>query len=214
MSRDREVEPNSSVREESLDAALLEFLDYPAGPGAEDIEPRVESVPAGADADPMAGRALRGGKYRILRLIREGGMGAVYEGHDAGLDKPVAIKLLRSDDASAGLRFDREALAMAQVEHTNVLRAVDSGQEADGTVYIVMELLRGEDLRDVLERDGIVPAHRIAALVAQACSGLSAAHGRGILHRDVKPDNIMIVRGADGSELVKLCDFGLAKLFR
>jgi eukaryotic-like serine/threonine-protein kinase len=159
--------------------------------------------------------ALVGGKYRIVRLLAQGGMGVIYEAHHAVVRRRFAIKFLRRDLALRReilTRFQREAEAAGALENENVAAAVDFGISDDGTPYIVMEYLVGESVGALLEREGRLPARRACDLVAQACRGVEAAHAAGIVHRDLKPHNLFVCRREDGTDLVKVLDFGVAKL--
>jgi endoglucanase len=156
-----------------------------------------------------------GGKYRVVRLLASGGMGVVYEAQHAVVRRRFAIKFLRRDLAERRDilgRFQREAAAAGALENDNVTAAVDFGISDDGTPFIVMEYLVGESLAALLEREGRLPVHRAADLVAQACRGVDAAHAAGIVHRDLKPQNLFVARRDDGTDLVKVLDFGVAKL--
>lgn len=155
-----------------------------------------------------AASAFAGGRYAVERELGRGGMATVLLARDRELDRPVAVKVL--DDRVAGdeellRRFRREALTAAQLAHPNVVQVFDAGEEA-GRLYIVMECVEGEGLDAVLRREGRLPPERALDLVAQACAGLGYAHGRGIVHRDVKPANLLLRR--DG--VLKVADFGIA----
>ena len=168
---------------------------------------------AAADATRIG--ELVGGKYRIVRLLARGGMGVVYEAHHAVVRRRFAIKFLRRDLAERRdilNRFQREAEAAGALENDNVTAAVDFGISDDGAPFIVMEYLVGESLADLLEREGRLPVQRAADLVAQACRGVEAAHLAGIVHRDLKPHNLFVARRDDGTDLLKVLDFGVAKL--
>ena len=157
----------------------------------------------------MAGARMLRDRYEIRSTLGRGGMAIVYEGHDLVLDRPVAIKVLAeryAGDERFVTRFQREARAAAGLSHPNIVSVFDTG-DAGGEHYIVMELLRGETLADVLEREGSLSegrAARIAGIVAQA---LQAAHDQGFVHRDVKPGNVMLSPSGD----VKVMDFGIAR---
>jgi tRNA A-37 threonylcarbamoyl transferase component Bud32 len=156
-----------------------------------------------------------GGKYRIVRLLARGGMGVVYEALHAVVRRRFAIKFLRRDLAERREslnRFQREAEAAGALENENVTASVDFGISDDGAPYIVMEYLVGENLADLLAREGRLPVERAADLVAQACRGVAAAHAAGIIHRDLKPHNLFVARRDDGTDLLKVLDFGVAKL--
>ncbi len=156
-----------------------------------------------------------GGKYRIVRLLAKGGMGLVYEAQHTVVRRRFAVKLLRRDLAERRdilTRFQREAEAAGALENENVAAAVDFGIADDGTPYIVMEYLVGESLEALLEREGRLPVTRAAELIVQACRGVAAAHAADIVHRDLKPQNLFVSRRDDGTDLVKVLDFGVAKL--
>ena len=158
---------------------------------------------------------LVGEKYRILRVIAEGGMGVVYEAQHAVVKRRFAVKFLRSDLADRRdllTRFHREAQAAGALESENIAAAIDFGILADGTPYIVMEHLVGESLGSLLAREGFLPVGRAVDICLQACRGMEAAHASGIVHRDLKPENLFLCRREDGTDLVKVLDFGIAKL--
>jgi tRNA A-37 threonylcarbamoyl transferase component Bud32 len=158
---------------------------------------------------------LLGGKYRIQRFIADGGMGAVFEAHHTLIKRRFAVKFLHSDladDPEILARFRREAEATGALQSEHIAAIVDFGAGNDGTPYIVMEYLVGESLAALLERAGPLPVARAADICAQACNGVEAAHAAGIIHRDLKPHNLFICRRTDGTDLVKVLDFGVAKL--
>jgi hypothetical protein len=151
----------------------------------------------------------RFGPYTVVALLGKGGMGEVYRAHDARLGRDVAIKVLpaaMASDAAALARFEREARAVAALNHPAIVALHDIGTE-DGVAYVVIELLEGETLRERLDRDGSIPPRRALAIAAQVAQGLGAAHARGIVHRDVKPENLFLLD--DGR--VKVLDFGIAR---
>ena len=157
---------------------------------------------------PIVGQAL--GNYVARTLIGEGGMGAVFVGEHRFLKERVAIKVLHRGlgaDDTLQLRFFQEAKAGRGIDHPNVVRVFDFGQTDDGTLYLVMEFLEGEDLQDRVAR-GPLPAIAAAEIGASIASGIAAAHARGIVHRDLKPPNVFLT--SEG--VVKVLDFGIAKL--
>jgi len=159
---------------------------------------------------PDADRVI-GNKYRVLRVLGEGGMGAVFEAEHIHTLKRVAVKWLKATDQDARLRLLREAQAAARVRHPNVVDVYDVAQEGDA-VFLVMEYLEGESLTDLLERGGM-PVHELIALLLPAMRGVAAAHRQGVVHRDVKPDNIFLAHVVDAHAPVpKLLDFGISKL--
>ncbi|HXF71003.1 MAG TPA: Stk1 family PASTA domain-containing Ser/Thr kinase [Actinomycetota bacterium] len=153
---------------------------------------------------------LLAGRYRLEGPIGSGGMAQVHRGTDTVLGRPVAIKILSpryAGDAEFVARFRREAQAAARLNHPNVVGVYDTGSD-DGTHYIVMEYVEGRTLADFLARDGRLPAERAVELAEAVCRALAVAHAQGVIHRDVKPGNIMVTR--DGR--VKVMDFGIARL--
>jgi len=172
------------------------------------------SIEAASGPLPPIGAVL-GGKYRVERVLGQGGMGVVVEATHTGLHQRVAIKFLRNEaKALAGAldRFAREARACAQLKSEHVVRVFDTGVFETGEPYIVMELLAGEDLRSMIARRGALAPQDVASLAIGACEALGEAHALGIVHRDLKPANLFVVTRADGSTLLKVLDFGISKL--
>ena len=166
------------------------------------------SAPA---AEPWIGRVLDD-RYEIESILGEGGMGAVYVARHLKLHKQVALKVIRAELAGNGevaIRFAREAMATAQFEHPHVASAIDYGALPEGGAYFVMQLVRGRSLREFLE-DGPLPWRTACNVAAQVADALSAARASSIVHRDLKPDNILVETRDDGSQLVKILDFGIA----
>jgi len=155
-------------------------------------------------------------RFRIVRRLGAGGMGSVFLAEQIGVgNRPVALKvLLRKllDDPEFLLRFQNEAASTGRIRHANVVTIYESGQSDDGSPYIAMEYLEGETLRQTLKRRGALPLAECVDVLQQVARGLSSAHKLGILHRDLKPDNIFVTRTEDGDFLVKVVDFGLAKM--
>src|SRR5215510_13213924 len=161
----------------------------------------------------MQSGAALAGRYRIERLISRGGMGAVFEATQLGLDRSVAIKVLLpalSRDEKMQERFRREARSAASLRHPNIIQIYDYGISDHGP-YIVMEFVRGRSLRELL-RKGPLAIDRSIELMGQICSAIATAHSAGIIHRDLKPDNILIEEQADGALTAKVLDFGIAKM--
>jgi serine/threonine protein kinase len=164
--------------------------------------------------DARSGEIL-GDKYRVLRFVAEGGMAAVYEAQHLVVKRRFAVKVLRADFSKRREileRFQREAETAGRLECENIAAAVDFGITTDGSPFIVMEYLVGESLDALLAREGHVPVGRGADLCVQACKGVHAAHSAGIIHRDLKPQNLFACRREDGTDLLKVLDFGIAKL--
>jgi tetratricopeptide (TPR) repeat protein/predicted Ser/Thr protein kinase len=150
-----------------------------------------------------------GHRYKVIRLLGVGGMGAVYRVHDRDLDRDVALKLIRGEIANSPEtleRFKREIQLSSRVTHRNVLRVFDLGQ-TEGIKYLTMEYVEGEDLAGLLKREKRLPVARTLTIFRQICEGLQAAHEKGVIHRDLKPQNVMI----NAEDHVYLMDFGLAK---
>lgn len=167
--------------------------------------------PPRTPSEKLVGQTLQG-RYRILEFVAEGGMGAVYRGERLGLERSVAIKFLRpilAADAQGRLRFEREAKTMSRLDHPNCVSVTDFGLAPDP--YIVMEYVTGETVRDIFDR-GPVEVERSLYICQQILAGLAHAHDRQIVHRDIKPPNIMVTDAQGTEGLVRILDFGLAKL--
>ena len=162
-----------------------------------------------ARTDPLLGQVLAE-RYRLTRKIGEGGMGTVYEAQHVVLNKPVAVKVLREkhlDRPQAALRLVKEAQLASAIRHDHIVDITDSGSTDDGRAFVVMELVVGTSLAELLKREGALPSSRALAIVQQVASALGAAHERGIVHRDVKPENVLLRSG----DFVKVVDFGISK---
>jgi len=171
--------------------------------------PTGPAAPAG-----MRTGELIAGKYRVERLLGEGGMATVYAGVHVQLREPVALKLLKPEMLrKEGIvqRFVREARAAVRIKSENVARVLDVGTLPSGEPFMVMELLAGQDLRRVASH-GPLPIQEAVGYILQACDALAEAHLYGIVHRDLKPANLFLTRRADGSPLVKVLDFGISKM--
>ena len=165
--------------------------------------------------DELVGRAI--GKYTLARVIGRGGMGIVYEAQNTSIGKRVAIKLVSSELAKnkdAVKRFQREAQAASAVESAHIVDIFDSGVSDEGVPYIVMELLRGEDLGHRIRRLGRLELEDALHVTVQILRGLARAHAAGIIHRDLKPDNVFLVDRDDDAAFVKILDFGISKVAR
>ncbi|HTR56021.1 MAG TPA: serine/threonine-protein kinase [Kofleriaceae bacterium] len=159
--------------------------------------------------------SLLASKYRIERVLGRGGMGVVVEAEHLELRAPVALKFLTdryTDRADVVERFLREARAAAKLRSVHACRVSDVGRLDDGTPYIVMEMLVGRDLARALREDGPLDTATAADYVAQACDAVAEAHAAGIVHRDLKPGNLFVTRQRDGAALIKVLDFGVAKV--
>ena len=169
------------------------------------------------EACPVAdwlGQVLNG-RYRLLSVLGVGGMGLIFAARHELVGRRFAIKLVhpdRSRQAESVIRFRREAIAAGSLDSEHIAAVTDFGLADNGQPYIVMEYLDGEDLARVLMRRGALPAAAAAEAVRQAARGLAVAHAQGIIHRDLKPGNLFVCRRPDGGEVVKVLDFGIAKL--
>lgn len=154
-------------------------------------------------------------KYRIIRLLGEGGMGAVYEGENTRIHRRVAIKVLHAavaESADAVQRFEREAQAAGRIGSEHIVEVLDLGHLPDGDRYMVMEFLEGQSLSERIAARGRLPAQAVAPIVIELLEGLHAAHEAGIVHRDLKPDNVFLLASRSGQkDFVKILDFGISK---
>lgn len=165
-------------------------------------------------ADPLLGE-LVAGRYRVLRVIGEGGMGRVYEAVHEALDKRVAIKTLARSAGPSGLaleRFRQEARLAASVRDAHVVDVTDFGVLDDGSPFMVMALLEGRDLATVLAEEGALDVARAVRIARQICAALEAAHAQGIVHGDLSPTNVLLVTEGDDPDFVKVVDFGLSRM--
>ena len=154
------------------------------------------------------------GRYHVLEMIGEGGMGHVFLAEHVTLGRKVAIKVLREElmqEQANVERFLQEAQAASSIHHPNVVDVTDFGRASNGLVYFVMEHLVGEELTGMMHRHGSLPWPSAQAIILQVVRGLRATHEQGVIYRDLKPANIFLTRSPEGSLLVKLLDFGIAK---
>jgi len=169
-------------------------------------------VAAADDFSVRPGDVL-GDKYRVCRLIGRGGMGIVVEANHVTLKERFAIKILHArylDNEEAVARFQHEALSAVRIRGEHSVRLIDVGKTDSGAPFIVMEYLEGRDLAAIL-RQGLVPIEDACLFILQACEGMAEVHANGIIHRDLKPGNLFLAQRPDGSPLVKVLDFGIAK---
>ena len=168
---------------------------------------------AAAPTTSLVGQVIAD-RYHVTKKLGEGGMGQVYLAEHVKMGRESAIKVMSPSmmhDPDSVARFKREAANASRISHPNVCAVYDFGETPDGLIYLAMEYVKGEALTDLLAREGALPVVRASAIFRQTADALQAAHDLGIVHRDLKPDNIMIARGRDGSDQVKVVDFGIAK---
>lgn len=173
----------------------------------------LQPIGIGASDDPLIGPLLAD-RYRLSSLLGEGGMGRVYLGEHVLMRKRVAFKVLHRELTQVPevvTRFEREAMAAANIEHPNIASATDFGKLPDGSVYLVLEYVQGNSLRDLIE-EGPLPVTRTLHIARQIGSAVAAAHGLGIVHRDLKPENVLLVEKNGDPDFVKVLDFGIAKV--
>jgi len=166
-----------------------------------------------AAPDPLLGRTVADGRYEVLERLGAGGMGTVYRVRQHPLERMAVLKLIHramASDATAVARFEREMRVTAAIEHPHTVRVYDFGQ-IDGQPFLAMEYLAGRSLRQELDRAGALAVPRAAAIGVQVAKALGAAHRAGVVHRDLKPDNIMLVDGYGERDFVKVLDFGIAR---
>ncbi|MGZ3407993.1 MAG: serine/threonine-protein kinase [Polyangia bacterium] len=174
-----------------------------------------DESPQPPPVDALVGHTLAD-RYRLTRKIGEGGMGAVYEAMHVLLSKPVAVKVLRDkylDRPEVAQRLVQEARLASSIRHENIVDITDSGATEDGRTFVVMEHLEGQSLSELVKREGALPESRVLEIARQAASALGAAHERGIVHRDVKPENLFLVERG-GRDFVKVLDFGISKTLK
>src|ERR1044071_5755174 len=164
--------------------------------------------------DRLLGQVLAG-KYRIDEKIDEGGMGCVYRATHVLMEKTVAVKVLHpalAADDKIVQRFTREAKAASRISHPHAINVTDFGESENGIVYLVMEYLRGRTLKEIVRAGGPMALPRVVEIVRQVSGALEAAHAEGVVHRDLKSDNIMLEEVVGGGDWAKVLDFGIAKI--
>ena len=175
-----------------------------------------KSQPIGGETNRHAARVgTTVDRYKLVGTLGRGGMGAVYEARHTQLNRRFAIKFLlakHADNPDVLRRFANEAKAAGSLEHPNLAAVMDLGRAEDGAPYIVMEFLQGQDCAALLKAQGKLSVRQAVHIVSQACRGLAAAHRAGIVHRDLKPENLFVTDAGDGTDLIKVLDFGIAKL--
>jgi eukaryotic-like serine/threonine-protein kinase len=185
--------------------------EYPAD---ERFCPRDGSALRAQDGGTSLIGSIIADRYLVLEKLGEGGMGRVYLAEHVKMGRKSAVKVMNPGtvtDADAISRFNREAANASRISHQHVAQVYDFGETSDGLIYLAMEYVEGESLTDILARDGALPPERGGEIVRQVGEALSVAHDMGIVHRDLKPDNVMLAKFRDGSDCVKVVDFGIAK---
>ena len=178
-------------------------------------EPRVKAAPPSASDDRARLGQVIDGRYRLDALLGRGGMGVVYKAEHVAIRRTLAIKLLHPTSAAVPelrSRFEREAIAIGRIDHPNCVDVSDFGRLDDGTLFLVMELLDGRSLGDLMDAEAPIAIPRALKLLRHVLSGLGHAHAAGIVHRDVKPENVYVVTHQGDPEFAKILDFGIAKV--
>ena len=192
-------------------SALDENMSITEAPQFDPFEARPPSAPP---PDPLVGRTVDG-RYRIESVLGEGGMGLVYRAMHVVLNKPLAVKVLKSDvsrDPEVLERFKQEAQSASGIGNQHIIDISDFGVLPDGSTYFVMEFLDGVSLTRAIEEQTPMPPARALHITKQLCDALGAAHARNIVHRDMKPDNVYLIRRGQETDFVKVLDFGIAKV--
>jgi tetratricopeptide (TPR) repeat protein len=202
------VQQSESPPEQSDPHGTIGPTQTPTTPGDWTAPITRTKIPVSSQGELEPGTVL-GGRYEITALLGQGGMGAVYKAHDIELERLVALKIIRPElttNPEMLRRFKQELILARQITHRNVVRIFDLGQ-ADGFKFITMEYLEGKDLRAVLKEKGKLPPDEAARIILQICRALEVAHGEGVVHRDLKPQNIML----DANGRAYVMDFGIAR---
>ncbi|MCC7531945.1 MAG: serine/threonine protein kinase [Candidatus Melainabacteria bacterium] len=210
-------------------AVIPDSLKPPPGgyPEEDEGEPKKKPVPEPRrevqerrDTPEQTGGLLKPGavlsdRYEIVSEVGRGGMGVVYKARHLKMDRTVAIKVLHGhllEDLSSKKRFEQEVMATASLSHSNCVMVYDCDFSPSGQPFLVMEYIEGVSLKEVLRQKGPLNVERFLSIFIQCCEGLAHAHSKGIVHRDMKPSNVMLVNDPDGGDLVKIVDFGVAKI--
>lgn len=181
-----------------------------------DLDQAIKGDPVGPEkssdpSDPLVGQIV-GGHYEILFRLGSGGMGTVYKAKHLLLNRFAAVKLLSKLDEKAVLRFQQEAKAAGRLQHANIAGVHEFGFDANDNPYLVMDFVEGVPLSEIIDKQGRLPAERLIDIALKICAGLAYAHNTGVIHRDIKPANIMLSQSGNGTEVVTIIDFGIAKL--
>lgn len=183
---------------------------------ASGAQPAAAPVRDPNDPDDLTGTTLAGERYTLVRILGKGGMGYVYEAKHNVLRKRVAIKVLSRqfcNNEELVERFVREARSSSMLEHENVIDVTDFGTTPQGSVFICMELLQGESLGETIRSGGALSWQRAKPMILQVCRAMHVAHSKGVMHRDLKPDNCFRTKRGGNPDFIKVLDFGLAKVF-
>ena len=170
--------------------------------------------PAPPPSDPIIDTIVAQ-RYRVIKLLGEGGMGQVYLAEHVAIERLIALKVLRSEYAHRGdmvTRFQQEAISASRIKHPNVLDVFDFGRLENGCFFLAMEFLDGNDLAEEMGRRRVIDPATGVRIALEVCRGLGAAHAKGVVHRDLKPENVFLQQTSDGEEAVKIVDFGIAQL--
>ncbi len=202
----------STTRPSAAQAAVAKPATNPPALATEETAPHGVDLPE--SGDPYVGTTIAD-RYRVLQKLGEGGMGVVYLAEHVFIEKKVALKVLSEDFARKAdlvARFMQEAKAASKIGHENIVDITDFGETASGSVFFAMEFLDGMDLAGHIKSGGAMPFARAKNIMNQICRALGAAHAKGIIHRDMKPENVYLVTREGRSDFVKVLDFGIAKM--
>ncbi|HWO89262.1 MAG TPA: serine/threonine-protein kinase [Gemmatimonadales bacterium] len=186
----------------------------PASPGSTQIRASIKAAPATSDPAKTLRNQTLDQRYQVVRKLGEGGMSFVYEAKDISTGEMVAVKIMTpklAQDKTAAERLRREAGLAMRLDHPNICRIMRLGETAEGLIYLVMPLLKGELLSDMEVREGPIGLAVGVPIMVQVCEALNFAHEQQIVHRDLKPENIFLVKDSQGQFVAKVMDFGLAK---
>jgi serine/threonine protein kinase len=168
------------------------------------------TLPTGEALALLASGALVAGRYRLVRVLGRGGMGEVWEAEHHALGRAVALKLVQVESGELRTRLLHEARLLAQLSHPAIVAVHDAGETPEGLAYLAMDLLRGETLGQRIQRTGRLPVRETVGIFVELLAGLEVAHQAGIVHRDIKPDNVLLAESGAAAGVAKLIDFGIA----
>jgi outer membrane protein assembly factor BamD (BamD/ComL family) len=212
----KKAESKNPVGQEfrELDETVIRFVSHDEDEEAELVSPTVHAIMPIETGKTLIGTTVAG-SIKIQSMIGSGGMSSVYRGLHASIGREVAVKVMHAHllyDDNAILRFNQEAQAVGRLDHPNIVKVHDFKAGGDGNSFLIMDLVEGVSLADAITEAGTLTPERAIDIFTQACEGLQHAHSKGIIHRDLKPSNIMLVKSDNGSEQVKVLDFGIAKI--